>query len=392
MRTIIVGAGVSGLVCAIVSARLGKQVTVLEAESRVGKKISMTGNGKCNLDNVGVNTQCYNDDKVAKLVLDNISYNQCMDFWHSIGLLTYTDSVGRTYPITDNANSVVDCLRQQCSQLNIEIICNQCVTAVEKLNKGYKLTTQQGVKFVADDLILACGSYSQSKYGGYNLLPNQYITTLQPSLTPIVVKNAYNVLNGIRQKCNATLYYKNNLVKCASGEVLFRDYGLSGICIMDLSASIARAQLKGVVPTDYRICIDLLPTLSYDQLRNILSDRLSNGYNADNLLLGILHNKLAEVVIKNCGKNSSSADWTSRIVQQIKNMNFAVERLQGLQYSQVTAGGVDSKFIDDNLRLPSGIAVLGEMLNVDGQCGGYNIHFATASALYFCNKVRLSNE
>lgn len=185
-------------------------------------------------------------------------------------------------------------------------------------------------------------------------------------------------LNGIRAKCNVTLLADETAIATENGEVLFKDYGLSGICIFNLSAIIARNLVKGEMH-NYTFSIDLVPSMSQSQLYDILSKREVDG-EKDKLFYGILHNKLAESI----SKRAKSAYEQCKLA---KNFTFTFEKLLDFTMSQVTAGGIDQRFVDKStLTLPNGIVALGEILNVDGICGGNNLYFASASALYTFDK------
>lgn len=384
MKKLIIGGGVSGLVCAVQSARAGHSVTLLEADKRIGKKIAASGNGRCNMDNINTTIECYNNSSVARRVVGNISVKQCISFWESIGIVTYADSFGRVYPVTDNSHTVVDCLRYACQRLGVNIVCESKVVEVKHTGNTFAVVVSNGTQYKADQVIAACGSNSQIKIAEHsNFIPKQYLTSLNPTLTPISVKNPEVVLNGIRSKCNMVLKSGNAVLAKSSGEVLFREYGLSGICTMDLSATIARRSVEGQA-MDYSIEIDLLPTLEYNELVNMLQGRIADGYSKEQLFCGILHNKVAEVILKRSATGSTL--YAKKLADSAKHFVYQVDKLCGFQYSQVTAGGIADRYVDDNLCLPNGVYALGEILDVDGLCGGYNIHFATASALYYCLK------
>ena len=211
----------------------------------------------------------------------------------------------------------------------------------------------------------------------YAVAPKEYFTPLIPSLVPVKIHNMEGVLNGIRVKAEVSLYDGALLLGKQSGEILFKDYGLSGICVFNLSAIIARRQVKRQ-QGDYIFIADLVPGMTQWDLADLLYLRMKSGYDANKLFYGILHNKVAEVVIKRCGGNDVSV-----LAHTAKNMRFQYLKSLDFSMSQVTAGGIDDRYINpDTLTLPNGITALGEVLNVDGICGGNNLYFAAASALY----------
>ena len=373
MKTLVIGGGMAGLTYAIVALKNGIDVTIAERNSRVGKKIAMTGNGKCNIGNANVSCNCFNDSAVVKQILQQIDVCEYAQFLNSCGIFTHTDDMGRMYPLSDSASNVVDCLRHQFAKHGGKLLADTNVQNVTIKGNKYLL---DGISY--DKVVLACGSGSQCQMPNLPLVDKSWLTPTAPSLVPVRVSQMDGVLNGIRAKATVTLLADGQNIGCESGEVLFKDYGLSGICIFNLSALIARNNVKGK-KHNYTFSIDLVPTMSLNQLAEILCAREASG-EKDKLFYGILHNKLAESI----AKRGKSAYQQAQIA---KNFTFSLEKLLDYTMSQVTAGGIDEKYLNlQNLTLPNGAIALGEMLNVDGICGGNNLYFASASALYTFTK------
>lgn len=373
MKTLVIGGGMAGLTYAITALKNGIDVTLAERNNRVGKKIAMTGNGKCNIGNANVNATCFNDSAIVRNVLDEISVGEYVNFLNSCGIYTHTDEMGRMYPLSDSASNVVDCLRHQFAKNGGKLLLDTNVQNLTIENGKYIL---DGIAY--DKVVLACGSGSQSQTPTLPLVDKSWLTTTSPSLVPVRVSQMDGILNGIRAKCTVTLLADGKQIGQESGEVLFKDYGLSGICIFNLSALIARNIVKGH-KHNYTFSIDLVPNLTQQQLWEILRKRESAG-EKDKLFYGILHNKLAESIAKR-GKSAYEQ------CQIAKNFTFQLEKLLDYTMSQVTAGGIDERFVDTKtLTLPNGVIALGEILNVDGICGGNNLYFASASALYTFTK------
>lgn len=373
MKTLVIGGGMAGLTYAITALKNGIDVTLAERNNRVGKKIAMTGNGKCNIGNANVNATCFNDSAIVRNVLDEISVSEYVNFLNSCGIYTHTDEMGRMYPLSDSASNVVDCLRHQFAKNGGKLLLDTNVQNLTIENGKYIL---DGIAY--DKVVLACGSGSQSQTPTLPLVDKSWLTTTSPSLVPVRVSQMDGILNGIRAKCTVTLLADSKQIGQESGEVLFKDYGLSGICIFNLSALIARNIVKGH-KHNYTFSIDLVPNLTQQQLWEILRKRESAG-EKDKLFYGILHNKLAESIAKR-GKSAYEQ------CQIAKNFTFQLEKLLDYTMSQITAGGIDERFVDTKtLTLPNGVIALGEILNVDGICGGNNLYFASASALYTFTK------
>lgn len=376
MKILVIGAGMSGMTFSLLAKRMGHSVTLAERNERVGKKLALTGNGKCNVGNAFVNADCYNASPVAEKVLSAVPVEQYRDFLQSIGVFTYQDELGRMYPLSDSANNVVDCFRLALEREGVNLALGKKVANFKWTNGKY--ATDLG-EF--DRVCLAVGSGSQADAPDFgNLADKNWFTPLYPSLTPLKIRDMDKSLNGLRAKCSARLVSSGQTLAERQGEVQFKEYGLSGICILDLSAVVARKKVQGI-SARYSVVLDLVPKMDEATLKSVVQSRIDGGYARQNLLVGILHNKLAAAVIK-------GANTAEQIANRAKNLPFFVDKLLDWSMSQVTAGGIDSRFIDENLALPNGVIALGEALNVDGFCGGFNLYFAAASAIYAASKLK----
>ena len=386
MDILVIGGGMAGLSYAIVAAKNGHRVTLAERNSRVGKKIAMTGNGKCNIGNTRVDASCYNKSAIVKNVLDEITVTEYRRFLTSCGIFTYSDPDGRLYPLTDNANSVVDCLRHQLYKYGGKTLIDCEVTGFVKVGQKYQVTLRAEKHFF-DKIVLACGNKSQSEpLNIFYLVPADAFTPTAPSLVPVRIRNMDGTLNGLRARADVSLYDGIVLLGKESGEVQFKDYGLSGICVFNLSAIIARREIQRK-KSAYRFVVDVAPYLKLWDLEEILYKRLQSREHKE-VFYGILHNKLAEHVLRKC-KDVTNA---SELAYTAKNLPFDFDHLLDWTKSQVTAGGIDERYVNlQTLQLNNGVVALGEILNVDGICGGNNLFFAAASALYTFTKEEREN-
>lgn len=375
MKTLVIGGGMSGLTYGIMSVKNGIETVICERNPRVGKKLAQTGNGKCNIGNANIVPDCFNQSGIVNAVLNSVPVEVFSRFLRSCGIYTTADNAGRMYPISENASSVVDCLRFQFTRYGGKIQPDCPVTRIERRGEKY-IAQIGGAAVVFDKVVLACGSASgAAETCAKSLVGEDYFTETCPSLVPVKIIGMDKLLNGLRVKADVTLLSGGKVAQ-ESGEVLFKDYGLSGICIYNLSAAIARDVVRGVKRA-YEFSLDLLPRFSQTELQNLLQARADNGWQSQHLFLGLLHNKLAEALVKRVGNNPCA------LAQEAKNMKFKVDKLLDYSKSQVTAGGIDEQFVDlQTLATPNGIVALGEVLNVDGLCGGNNLYFAAASALY----------
>lgn len=386
MKTVdilIVGGGASGLAAAIEAKRTdkNKSVTVLEHLPRVGKKILATGNGRCNLGNLNADTHRYTNSAFASKIMQEYNAKSLVDFFESMGLYTRADSEGRLYPLSNTAASVLDALRFECENLGVEIICDYKVSSVTDVG-GFIVNNE----YKCDKLILACGGKAAPSQGsdgsGYPFLKqmNHGITPLSPCLVQLLTDTAKTkALKGVRAAAKLSLSTGGE----AKGEILFTDYGVSGIAAMDLS--------RFVLPDKKaELYIDLLPDYSVETAKEIIikTARHNPELPVENLLGGLVHKAIGTAVIKSAiGAMPKTAKEIGTkqagiIATELKNFTLALKGTKGFNDAQVTKGGASVKEFDP-FTLESikhkGLYVCGELLDVDGACGGFNLAWAFAS-------------
>ena len=336
---IIIGGGASGLAAAISLKRKAKdvQVAIIEKKNKVGCKLSVTGNGKCNLSN----TDC---PGAAHII----------DFFASLGVPVRTDSEGRIYPYSENASQVVDALQGEARSLGVEIICNTAVTSIKTMSDG-RFEIAPG--FTAGKVIIATGGKSYATYGttgdGYVLARNlgHTVVPLVPGLTAIEVHENIQKLKGVRAKGKVGLYRNGQLIALESGEIQFREDSLSGICIMNLSNMISR-------DAAYELLLNLVPDFPNASLEDM--------YNAK----ALLKPELMEY-IKDGGLDPRA-------------LRLKVKALKGWNEAQITCGGVSLDEVNmdtmESQKVP-GLYFTGEVLDIQEQCGGYNLHNAWVTGI-----------
>lgn len=405
MKTLIIGGGMAGLTYGILSSRFGHETVICERNARCGKKLSQTGNGKCNIGNADVSARCFNNSSVARAVCGAVPNSRYVEFLDSCGIFTFTDSVGRMYPLCESASAVVDCLRTRFEKFGGKFLTESEVTSANRLSDGrFEVFCREKLAGTFDKVVLACGSGSGALQPNvFDIVPKKYFTPFAPSLVPLKIRGMDRQLNGLRAKAEVTLLCDDRRLDVERGEIQFKDYGVSGICVFNLSAQIARREVLGEKHR-YALKINLVPSLSSDKLGAVLQSRIDGGEPIDTLFYGILHNKLAQSVVKQAqlgsesdangardkssdgsfGKNVSAVSSFARCLAfAAKNFTLQVDKLLDFSMSQVTAGGISEQFLDvKTLSLPNGIVAVGEVLNVDGICGGNNLYFAAASAIY----------
>lgn len=371
----IIGGGASGLFCAIVLKQYLKNIDVCiyEGQNKVGKKILQTGNGKCNLSNTNLSIDNYNSNKIQN-VLNNFGYNDLIKILNFWGLQVRIDEEGRIYPYSEKATTVLDVFLNKLNQYNVNVKCNCYVNEIIK-NDKYILITNNNQKYEADYVIVCTGGCSSITYN-YNSnkllskLGHNY-SELMPSLCALKTKENTKSLSGLRVKCNAKMIVDGNLVKETKGEVLFKDDGLSGIAIFILSQYYNKNK-KCI------ISLDLFEDKSVEELNNILL----NNESLENNLLGYFP-KMINYDIINRSENKS-------IGEVIKNYNFNIINTYGFNNAQVTKGGILLDEIDNNSfesKKCENLYIAGEALDIDGSCGGYNLHFAFASGYMIASNL-----
>ncbi len=376
MKIAIVGAGAAGLVASIILKSKNADFTLFERGQRAGKKLLATGNGRCNLTNLCIDKSRYHGSPdFAEYALTRFGSFELTAFFESIGVPLKAEG-DKVYPYSLQASSVLDMLRLA------EGMCELCDTEITKIipkNKGYILKSRDK-EFFFDKVILACGgcaSPNLSGGGAYNLLTDlgHKLTPLKPAIVQLKCEGT-KALDGVKVDAKVKMDKR-----CEEGEVLFTSYGLSGPPILQLSRDAVGK----------KIVLDLTPDLSYAEIVNMLTDKKRLSYlTLENLFTGFLNKKLGREILKRCdvlpfsrGVSEISDKEIKSLASTIKGMEFLITGTNGLQNAQVTAGGIDTgDFNPETMesRLCPGIFAAGEMLDVDGDCGGFNLQWAFSSA------------
>lgn len=378
----------AGLVYGILSVKNGIETTICERNKRVCKKVSQTGGGKCNIGNANVSEQFFNRSGIAKKVCRKISVGEYVRFLESCGIYTFTDSAGRMYPLSESASNVADCLRTRFEKFGGKFFTECEVTRIVRNAQGLWQADGCGGEF--DKAVLACGSASGAVDPNvFKIVPQKYFTPCVPSLTPLKISDMDKQLNGLRAKAVAYLFCDGKKIAEEQGEVQFKDYGVSGICVFNLSARIARRKVLGETHR-YTLSLDLVPAFTLEKLTYVLQSRIDANESGERIFFGILHNKLAQGVLK---RAVAANDFSARkLAETAKSYTLKVEKTLDFSMSQVTAGGISERFLNcETLELPDGLVAIGEILDVDGLCGGYNLYFAAASAMYLFDERQRVN-
>ena len=390
---IIIGGGAAGLTAALSASQRGAKVTVLEAAPRIGRKILASGNGRCNLANLG--PMRYNGDTVlASAVLAAYPVEKVLSFFTELGLVTIEEAGGRVYPACGQAAAVLDVLRLALDRQHVQVVCEAPVTKLTKTKAGFQAVTPQGT-FEAKAVVAAFGGMAGGRLG-HDGGPYQLLTKLghtlvspRPALTALVTdKKAVKGLSGLRLPAKLTLCDGAKPIEAASGEALFTDYGVSGVCAMQLSRRAGELLNQGKQPTlylDFSPMLGLIPRI-YDRveaadpfehvplLLSCLKER-QHTLPKEALLTGFAPRLLAERL-----KGMSLPDMAKHLAA----FPAPIVGVRGMENAQVTAGGIRGSEFDSRTlqsRTCPGLFAAGEALDVDGDCGGFNLQFAFASGL-----------
>ena len=394
MKTVIIGGGASGMTAAIFSAKKGDETVILEHNDRPGKKILSTGNGRCNLTNKSLKTDIdshfadlgCSDRVFYKNVIDRFGIDDTMNFFEELGLMM-KDRGNLVYPLSDQASSVLDVLRFAADERGVKIITSCNVSAIQRAgDRGFDIETDKG-RFSCDKLIIATGSKAAPSTGsdgsGYVLATalGHTINDVRPGLVQLRSGEAWlKSVAGVRSSVKLTLSDAGKNIYSESGELQFTDYGLSGIVAMDISNRLALCHDNASVH------IDLMPDMDSDLLKDALDRRRSDfpDRKASDMISGMLNKKLGLMLLKRSGikQDTPSKDIPQnalyRMADIIKDLNVRIDGTNGFREAQICLGGVPCGELTDDLesRIVPHLYFCGEILDLHGDCGGYNLQLA----------------
>lgn len=393
MRTVaVIGGGASGMMAALSAAEDAEnRVVLFERQQRLGRKLLATGNGRCNLTNTAAAPAHYHGAEAAfvRPALEAFGVEETLDFFHGLGLLTVEEYGGRVYPLSNAANSVLDVLRFALAEAGVELRCGESVRELKRSGAGWMLAADGGA-LQADAVIVACGGCAGAKLGGvsdgYELLRplGHKRTALYPALVQLLTAPEFpRALKGVRCPAALALMSGETVLAGSEGELQFTETGVSGPAVFDLS----RAASTG--GAGLRLRLRFLP-LDEGALLGLLRERRERfpDLETGEVFTGMLHNRLGRMLVKasgcEAGKPLRALDEgaLARLAAAALGFELPLRGTEDFDHAQVTAGGVRTAgFNPETLEswFLSGLFACGEVLDVDGDCGGFNLQWAWSS-------------
>lgn len=390
---VVIGAGASGMMAAITAAREHKTVCIIEKLDRAGKKLLATGNGKCNFTNALMQPSCFHGEKAfVSYVLDQFSVEECLSFFYSIGVFPKNKN-GYYYPNSEQAVSVVNALLYELERLGVKIYFETFVAEINSCEAEVSIFTNKGT-FLARKLVIATGLLAAPKLGSdgslFEIIKGfgHRFEPILPALCGFYCKGLkFKQVSGVRAYGTVNAYIDD--VKCASdtGEIQFTDYGLSGIPVFQISRYLSKGLYE---KKKVEIRFNLLPDFDKEELMTELEYRkkMCSSMPVSALLNGLINQKLSDMVLEKAGvdvlryTDSISAQELMRIVELLQEIKVKVTNYRDFEFAQVCTGGIPITDINEKTlesKLVKHVYFTGEILDVDGICGGYNLHFAWAT-------------
>jgi len=396
-KVLIIGGGASGIIAGITAARNGAEVIIIEQLQRVGKKLLATGNGRCNLTNLEAALNSYHGERVdfAKAALEKFNVSKTIEFFEDLGISCRTEGEGKVYPYSGQASSVIDVLRYELQKLNVEEKCDVEVKKIALRKKEFELMLKDGSRITGDRVILATGGKANANLGstgmGYKMATELGHTLVDPFPALVQLRLDFQYLKalaGVKFIGKASVIAENKEIRTEYGEILFTDYGISGPPILQLSRCVGEKLNIGIKTT---LSIDMFPEYSVDEVFTIIKRKTSNDSSKplDFAFIGLLNKKLIPIVLKACGFidihracGEISEGELRGISRLLKNWEFNIIGTNPWRDAQVTAGGIATTGIDPETmesKIIKGLYMCGEVVDIDGDCGGFNLQWAWSS-------------
>lgn len=395
-KVIVVGGGAAGMMAAISARRKGAEVSILERNQRVGKKILATGNGRCNYTNAFLDVRNYhgNNPKFVYSPLSQFNVETTIDFFERLGITHVVEDKGKVFPLSFQASSVLDVLRYELEEIGVETLCDAYVKKIEKEKNIFRLTLDDNRKIKADKVIIATGGSAMPSSGsdgnGYTLAKEfgHSIVSPFPGLVQLKLEgDFFKRIDGVKIVGIATLLNNGSVIGEDSGDILFTNYGISGPPILQLSRRALELLNKNKRPV---LKVSIISGKDKEELSEYLKIRFT--YMPKKAieigLIGLLNKRLIPVILKEAGidskKNISqiSNEEIDALAEILTDWRFNIIGSKSFDFAQVTAGGIDTREIDGRTmesKIVNGLYFAGEILDIDGDCGGFNLQWAWSS-------------
>ena len=401
----VIGGGAAGMMAAITSAREGARVTILEHKERIGKKILSTGNGRCNFTNTYQTPACYRSDNrdFAWNIIQKFNVEKTISFFKELGIYP-KDRNGYLYPYSDQAAAILEVLQIEVAKLDICVMTEINVLDIQPVKRGICITTDKKT-ITADSVILACGSKAAPVTGsdgsGYQLakLFGHRIVPVLPALVQLrCAEKFYKSISGVRVQGTVEIYADDIFLASDTGEIQLTNYGISGIPVFQVSRYAAKALYKKQSVT---AVLNFMPDMNKDEFLLFLQERITlcPYKTLDEFFTGVFPKKLCELWIrlsrlpKEMRVSDLSGEQLEKLVLLIQHLRTHITETNSFEQAQICCGGVDTTEINpDTLEsnYVPGIYFAGELLDVDGICGGYNLQWAWSSG-YVAGKEAAGN-
>ena len=389
----VIGGGASGMMAAITARKSGKEVVILERKDRILKKVLITGNGRCNITNVNADISNYFGKNISSVenILNSFNPQDTMDFFNGLGIMCNEENRGKVYPLSGQASSVVDALRFEAERLGVRIETEFYVRKIEKEGFKFKIYSEERKKIEAGRVIIAAGGQSYPELGsngsGFELAKElgHSVTKLSPSIVQLKSeKHQVKGLQGIKTDVAVTAYGDNKKICTYDGELLFTDYGISGNVVFNIS--FVMPLYKNV-----EFEIDFMEKFDYNELYEILKERkkMMSHLTMENYFNGMINKKLGQFLSKVSGIEKLSKPVKDLNDSEIRKLCTVLKKYRikildttGFRNAQVTAGGVSLDEVNSETlesKIVKGLYFSGEVLDVYGECGGFNLQWAWAS-------------
>lgn len=396
-RVIVAGGGAAGMMAAVSAVRLGARVTILEKNPRIGKKILATGNGRCNYTNVNTGLKYYHgkNPQFAQGALSGFTVEDTIEFFKKLGIEPKVEDWGKVFPMSEQASSILDVFLYELNELGVKIVGEAFVKDIIKEKDEFCVRLENGEEYRGDRIIIATGGKAMPSSGsdgnGYDLAKRlgHTITDFFPALVQIMLEGPYfKRIDGVKLVGTAEIIHQNQSVVKDRGDILFADYGVSGPPILQISRKAGELLHEG---KEAYLKLTLMDTFTKEELRELIKKRFQTSPQkpVDFSLVGLINKRLIPVVLMEAGINDlkrPAADLTVKeqegIAKVLTDWRFKIRGTKSWPSAQVTAGGVATAEIDEytmESKLVKGLFFAGEIMDIDGWCGGFNLQWAWSS-------------